>query len=51
LLLDNDINRDTDQQGRGEVEDLVEDGIEGGHDHGTTMKSGAAPEAVEGGGI
>jgi len=48
FLRDDDIYRGSDEQGRGEVEDFVEDGIEGCQDHCAAMRGGVVPEAGEG---
>ena len=48
LLLDDRVHSRADQQRRGQVEDLVEDGIERGQDHRAAMRTGVAPETDEG---
>ena len=48
FLRDDDIYRCADQDGRGEVEEFVEDRIEGGEEHGAAVRGGVTPEAGEG---
>ena len=48
LLLDDHIHRGPDQDGRSKVEDLVENGVEGGQDHRAAVRNGVIPEAGEG---
>ena len=48
LLLDDRIHGGADQERRGQVEDLVEDGIQRGQDHVAVMRTGVAPETDEG---
>ncbi len=48
LLLNDDIDGGTDQERRGEVEEFVENGVEGGKHHRTAVRDGVVPEAGEG---
>lgn len=47
-MRDDNIYRCANQDGRGEVEEFVEDGVEGGEEHGAAVRGGVAPEAGEG---
>jgi len=48
LLCNDNIDRRSDEQGRGEVEEFVEDGVEGCQNHRAAVRGGVVPEAGEG---